>query len=76
MANIKINGEQPFQILAHSFAVSHAETPYTLEYSADGLNYTEWEEATPAFETLFVVDIPKSTYFRLKGNTGNVVITY
>lgn len=76
MAKIHVSGEAPFQILAHSFAVSHAETSYTLEYSADGYEYTEWEESTPANETLFVVDIPKMTYFRLKGNTGDVVITY
>lgn len=76
MAKLKISGETPFQILAHSFAVSHAEDSYTLEYSADGYDYTEWEEATPANETLFVVDIPKNTYFRLKGNSGEVVITY
>ena len=76
MAQKKVHAETPFQVLAHSFAVSHAETSYTLEYSADGYDYTEWEESTPANETLFVVDIPKMTYFRLKGNTGDVVITY
>lgn len=76
MAQKKINGETPFQVLAHSFAVSYAESSYTLEYSADGYDYTEWEESTPANEVLFVVDIPKDAYFRLKGNTGDVVITY
>lgn len=76
MAKIKISGETPFQILAHSFAVSHAEASYTLEYSADGYDYTEWEEATPANETLFVVDIPKNAFFRLKGNSGEVTVTY
>ena len=76
MGKINVHGEAPFQVLAHSFSVSHAETSYTLEYSADGYDYTEWEESTPANETLFCVDIPKNAFFRLKGNTGDVVVTY
>lgn len=76
MARFKINGEAPFQVLAHSFGVSPADDNYTLEYSADGFTYTEWEDETPAEENLFVINIPKYAYFRLKGNTGEVTICY
>lgn len=76
MSRLKITGEQPFQVLAHSFAVSSSEDGYTLEYSANGVDYTEWDEATPANETLVVNGIAKMMYFRLKGNTSEVDITY
>lgn len=76
MAKLKINGEQPFQILAHSFGVSPAEASYTLQYSADGFDYTDWTENTPAEENLFVINVPKFSFFKLKGNTGEVTICY
>lgn len=71
-----INGNEAFQIMAHSFSVSPSNEGYTLEYSADGVGYTAWDEATPANETLFVVDIPKNAYFRLSGNNTELTISY
>ena len=76
MAKKMIDGEAPFQVLAHSFGVSPSENGYTLEYSADGYDYTEWEEATPADENLFVINVPKCAYFRLKGNSGEVTVCF
>lgn len=76
MAKLKITAEAPFQILAHSFGVSPSEDGYTLQYSADGYDYTDWEEATPAEENLFVINVPKFAYFKLKGNSGEVTICY
>lgn len=76
MINLTITGEKPFQVLAHSFAVSPSDEGYVLEYSANGVNYTEWEEATPADENLIVNGIAKGMYFRLKGNESDVVINY
>ena len=43
MSRIKVKGEQPFQILAHSFAVTPSSEGYTLNYSANGEEYTAWE---------------------------------
>ena len=71
-----ISGEQPFQVLAHSFAVSPSESGYVLQYSADGTNYTDWEEETPSGETLVVNGIAKSMYFKLKNNTSDVIVQY
>lgn len=77
MAEKKIvEGENQFQILAHSFAVSPSNEGYTLAYSADGVNFTDWSEATPANETLVVNGIAKSMYFKLKGNNSNVIIIF
>ena len=71
----QINGEAPFQVIdAHSFGVSPSEDGYTLNYSVNGTDYTAWEEATPANENLFVINVPKSCYFKLVGNTGNVTV--
>lgn len=76
MVQNTIANEQPFQVLAHSFSVSPSTSGYTLAYSADGVNYTNYTEATPANETLIVNGINKGEYFRLVGNSGEVVINY
>lgn len=63
-----INGETPFQVLAHSFSVGFTNG-YTLQYSADGVNYTSWTAATPANEVLIVNGVAKNMWFKLDGNT-------
>ena len=70
-----INGEAPFQVLSTAFAV-HADVEFTLQYSADGINYTDWGEATPQGETCVVNNFANGMYFKLKNNTGNATITY
>lgn len=70
-----IIGEGAFQVMAHSFSV-YSDSAYTLAYSCDGEHFTNWDEETPAGETLFVVDIPKNAYFKLVGNSGEATITY
>lgn len=77
MNMIKINREQPFSVLAHSFAVGQTTGGYTLMYSAGDGNFTAWEEATPANETLVVNGIAKGMIFYLSGNIDeNVIIKY
>lgn len=71
-----ITGENQFQILAHSFSVSPSNEGYTLNYSADGVNFSAWPDATPANDTLVVNGIGKNMWFRLNGNASNVTITY
>lgn len=76
MINLNVNGERVFQVLAHSFSVSPSAEGYTLAYSADGINFTDYEEATPANETLIVNGVNKGEFFKLKGNASQVVINY
>ena len=76
MARIKITGEQPFQVLATSFAVSPSAEGYTLNYSANGVEYTAWKEATPSNEVLVVNGVAKLMYFKLVGNASDVDINY
>lgn len=73
---IKLSGETPVQILAHSFIVSQSESGYTLNYSGDGINWTAYDEATPASTDLIVNGIAWGTYIKLAGNTSEVTINY
>lgn len=70
-----IEGEQPFQVAAHSFSV-YSDDAYTLNYSANGENYTPWGEETPAGEVLIVNGVAKGMYFYLEGNTSTATITF
>lgn len=63
-----INGDEQFQVLAHSFSVGYTNG-YTLQYSADGVNFTSWTAATPANEVLVVNGVAKNMWFKLSGNT-------
>lgn len=76
MSNLKINGEKPFQILSHSFSVSPSESGYTLQYSANGIDYTDWSSSTPANDTLIVNGVAKGMFFKLKDNTSEVDIQF
>lgn len=73
---IKISGETPFQVQAHSCIISPSSNGYTLQYSADGENYTPWSAATPSNENCMVVGLAWGSYIRLSGNTSEVVINY
>lgn len=73
---MKITGEKPFQVLAHSFAVSPSNEGYTLNYSADGISYTAYGISTPAGENLLVTDAPKGCYWKLAGNQSEVIIQF
>lgn len=73
---MKIQGEQIFGIPTNYFGISPSESGYTLEYSADGKNFTAWTQETPAGENAFVCHVPKGSSFRLSGNSGDVYIQY
>lgn len=68
-----IDKDKPFQIGIDNFVLSPSNEEYVLHYSADGVNYTAWEESTPANETLIVNGIPQGMYFKLVGN--NTILT-
>lgn len=75
MRKIKVTGEAPFSVLAHSFSV-YSPDKFTLNYSADGEHFTAYEEPTPAGETLIVNGVAKGMYFFLQDNASEAVITY
>lgn len=73
---LEIQGEAPFQVRAHSFSVSPSNEAYHIAYSADGINYTQYEEEVPAGETLIVNFVSYEEYIKLVGNNSKVTIIY
>ena len=73
---LKIQGENAFQVLSHSFSVSPSNEGYTLQYSADGINWTDYDEPVPANETLVVNDCAFGQYIKLSGNNSEVTVIY
>lgn len=71
-----ISGEQAFQVLSHSFSVSPSNEGYVLLYSANGTEWTEFEEEVPADETLVVNGCAFGQYFKLSGNESDVQVIY
>lgn len=72
-----INQESKFSVDEKTFSVAPTSSGYTLNYSADGENFTPWGEATPANENLIVNGCAKGQVFKLVGNTDeNVRIIY
>lgn len=76
MITFKIQGETPFQVNAHSFSVSPSSEGYTLNYSANGEDYTAYTASTPSNENLIVNGISKGLYFKLVGNNSLVDVAY
>lgn len=76
MVNKVIQAETPFQVLAHSFAISPSAEGYTLNYSANGTDYTAWAEATQANDTCVVNGAAKGMWFKLVGNKSEVEVNY
>lgn len=73
---MKIKSEQIFSIPQTSFAISPSNEGYTLAYSADGTNFTEYDEPTPAGQTLVVNGCAKFMKYKLVGNASEVLIQY
>ena len=71
-----INNEDAFQVLAHSFSLSPSSEGYTLAYSANGTDFTNYSEAVPANETLIVNGIAKGMFFKAVGNGSELALTY
>ena len=74
--SVKVKGERPVQILAHSFIVSPSSEGYTLNYSADGKNWTAWTAATPANDNLIVNGLAFGSYIKFAGNNSELMLSY
>lgn len=70
----KINGETKFKALKNQFMVGPSASGYTLAYSANGVDFTNYSAPTPANENLIVNGAMQFGYFKLVGNTGEVEI--
>ena len=73
----KINKANIFRIPADKFIIGPSTSGYTLNYSADGVSWTPWKEATSANQNQVVIGLPQNTYVKLAGNTtDNIIIRY
>ena len=69
---IKVLDQERFKVAKNQFIVGPSANGYTLAYSADGVNFTEYTEATPAGENLIVNGVPQYAWCKLVGNEGEV----
>lgn len=77
MANVSnIKNEQVFQVDAPNFAISQSASGYTLNYSVDGANFAAWDDVTPENTIQVVQCAARGMYYKLVGNTSEVVVTF
>ena len=68
-----VTDEVPFKVLNTSCTIGYSNG-YTLAYSADGVNFTQYGEATPADEVNVVNGLTRYSWLKLVGNSGDVVV--
>lgn len=71
----KITGETPFQVLTNSFSISPSNEGYTLQISADGVNYSNLFTVA-AGTTRLVTGVAANSYYRLLGNQSAIVVNW
>lgn len=69
-----VENDEKFRALKNQFMVGTSQNGYTLAYSADGVNFTAYDTPTPAGENLIVNGAVQYSWFKLSGNTGEVVV--
>ena len=75
--NVIVNKETPFVVPAERFCIGQTSSGYTLQYSADGVNYTSWDEPCDAHRDVIVTNAVPGIYMRLSGNMDDgVTIAY
>lgn len=71
-----VKAEAVFRVNATSFGVSPSNEGYTLNYSANGTDWTAYKDATPADENLAVVNVPFGMWYKLVGNNTDVKVVF
>lgn len=71
----KILNEQPWQILSNSMTISPSSTGYDLQVSANGKDYTTLFSVGAGI-TRQVTNLSSGSYFRMKGNEGEVIVNW
>ena len=67
-----VANNEPFQTVNDSISF-YSQSPITLEYSVDGVNYVQVPIST-TFPDNIVVKCKEGTYFRLGGITGKILV--
>ena len=71
----KIQGEQPFQVLASNFSIGPSNEGYTLQISSDGVNYSDLF-SVGANVTRMVTGVANGSFYRLSGNASLVTVNW
>ena len=71
---IKVNKEEIFNSYGPTMAISSTESGYTLAYSVDGVNWSQYKDTIPAGENCVVTDLVNGMFFKLIGNTSDEVV--
>lgn len=76
MQSFKVNGAEPFQVPNKNgkFCISPSAQGYTLNFSADGVDYSPIKIATPQNETALFGPFSEGLWYKLVGNTSEVTI--
>lgn len=71
---ITIKGEEVFRAQKSQFAIGPSEAGYTIAYSANGVDFTNDTDAVvPANENLVYLGAMQYGFYKLVGNTGDVI---
>lgn len=71
-----VSREQAFSVLATNFSISPSSSGYTLQVSADGVNYSDLF-AVGANVTRMVTGVASGSFYKLRGNTDtNVIVNW
>lgn len=71
---IQINGAMPFKAPKERFCIGQTSSGYTLAYSVDGINFTNYSEATSAYKDVIVKNAIPGMWLKLSGNIDNGVL--
>lgn len=71
----KIQGEAPFQVNASNFSIGPSNEGYTLQISADGVNYSNLFTVGVGV-TRMVTGVANGSFYRLLGNGSEVAINW
>lgn len=71
----KIIDESPWQILSNAMTIGPSSTGYQLQVAADGRNYTTLFTVGAGI-TRQITNLSSGSYFRMKGNVGEVVVNW
>lgn len=73
---MKITAEQKFGVPTNYFSIGAAESEYELNFSVDGEKWTSIGKTTPANEVHLISECPKNLFWKLVGNTGDVLVQW
>lgn len=71
----KIIDESPWQILSNAMTIGPSSTGYQLQVAADGRNYTTLFTVGAGI-TRQITNLSSGSYFRMKGNVGEVTVNW